>query len=186
MRLTLTEILFDPQKTYRFVVFDIETASTARTTELFQLSTITEDEKASFSEYILPKNSLSSTASAIHNITVGISGDQRKLHKDGKELPAITILTCLTRFVQFLNSIYNMKPVDYIVLIGHNSFVFDTPRFLRNASREFSNQLQEMKVLFTDSVPIIKFIRSQPNNVLKSSPNNKLGSVYKALFSCEF
>ena len=79
-----------------------------------------------------------------------------------------------------------MKPVDDIVLIGHNSFVFDTPRLLRNGGREFSDQLQEMKVLFTDSLPIIKFIRSQPNNVLKSSSNNKLGSVYKSLFNCEF
>ena len=44
-----------------------------------------------------------------------------------------------------------------------------------------------MKVLFTDSLPLIKFIISQPNNVInKSLPNNKLGSVYKALFNCEF
>ncbi|KAK2554197.1 hypothetical protein P5673_024556 [Acropora cervicornis] len=155
VRPVLTGILFEPQKTYRFVVFDIETASTARTTELLQLSAITEDEKAFFSEYILPKNSISSTASAIHNIT-------------------------------FLKTIYNMKPVDSIVLIGHNSFVFDTPRLLRNGGHEFSNQLQEMKVLFTGSLPIIKFFRSHPNNVLKSSPNNKLGPVYKALLNCEF
>ena len=180
MRPALTEILFDPQKTYRFVVFDIETASTARTTELLQLTAITEDEKASFSAYILLKNSISSTASAIHYITVGILGDQRKLYKDGKELPAITIPTYLTRFVQSLKTIYNMKPVDNIVLIGHNSFVFDTPRLLRNGGREFSNQLQEMKVLFTDILLIIKFIRRQPDNVLK------LGSAYKALFNCEF
>ena len=79
-----------------------------------------------------------------------------------------------------------MKPVDNIVLVGHNSFVFDTPRLLRNGGREFSNQLQEMKALFADSLPLIKFIRSQPNNVMKSSPNNKLGSVYEALFNCEF
>ena len=186
MRPALTEILFDPQKTYRFVVFDIETASTARTTELLQLTAITEDEKASFSAYILLKHSISSTASAIHYITVGILGDQRKLYKDGKEQPAITIPTYLTRFVQSLKTIYNMKPVDNIVLIGHNSFVFDTPRLLRNGGREFSNQLQEMKVLFTDILLIIKFIRRQPDNVLKSSTNNKLGSAYKALFNCEF
>ena len=149
------------------------------------MSAITEDQKASFSEYILPKNSISSTASAIHNITLGISGDQRKLYKDRKELPAITIPTCLTGFVQFLKTIYNMKTVDSIVLIGHNSFVFDTPRLLRNGGHEFSKPLQEMKVLFNDSLPIIKFFRSQPN-VLKSSPNNKLGPVYKALLNCEF
>ena len=35
------EILFDPQKTYKFVLFDIETSSTTRRTELLQLSAIT-------------------------------------------------------------------------------------------------------------------------------------------------
>ena len=50
-----------------------------------------------------------------------------------------------------------MEPVDNIVFIGHNSFVFDTPRLLRNGGREFSNQLQEMKVLFTDSLPLIHY-----------------------------
>ena len=79
-----------------------------------------------------------------------------------------------------------MKPVNNIVFIGHNSFVFDTPRLLHNRGREFSNQLQEMKVLFTDNLPLMKFIRSQPNNVMKSLSNNKLGSVYEALFNCEF
>ena len=186
VRPVLNEISFDPQKTYRFVVFDIETASTARTTELLQLSAITEDEKATFSEYIIPTNPISSTATAIHKITVGISGGQRQLYKDGKQISAITLQTCLTHFVQFLKTIYNLKPVDHVVLIGHNSFVFDTPRLLRNGGCRFSNQLQEIKVLFSDSLPVLKFIRSHPNNVLKSSPNNKLGCVYKALFNGEF
>ena len=48
------EILFDPQKTYKFVLFDIETSSTTRRTELLQLSAITDDGQHSFSEYILP------------------------------------------------------------------------------------------------------------------------------------
>ena len=43
-----------------------------------------------------------------------------------------------------------MKPVDNIVLIGHNAFLVDTPRLLRNRGCQFSNQLQEMKVLFTN------------------------------------
>ena len=166
-----------------FVVFDIETASTARTTELLQLSAITEDEKATFSENIMLKNPISSTATAIHKIIVGISGGQRQLYKDGKQISAITLQTCLTRFVQFLKTIYNLKPVDHLVLIGHNSFVFDTPGLLRNRACRFSNQLQVIKVLFSDSLPVLKCIRSQPNNVLKSSPNNKLDCVYKALFS---
>ena len=58
--------------------------------------------------------------------------------------------------------------------------------FSVNGGFRFSNQLQEIKVLFSDSFPVLKFIRSQPNNVLKSSPNNKLGCVYKALFNGDF
>ena len=186
VRPVLNEISFDPQKTYTFVVFDIETASTSRTTELLQLSAITEDEKATFSEYILPSKPISSTASAIHNITVRYSGDQRQLYKDGKQIPATSLQTCLTRFLHFLKTIYNSKPVDHLVLTGHNSSVFDTPRLLRNGGSRFSNQLEEMKVLFCDSLPVFKFLRSQPNNALKSSPNNKLACVYKALFNCDF
>ena len=48
------EILFDPQKTYKFVLFDIETSSTTRRTELLQLSEITDDGEHSFSKYIQP------------------------------------------------------------------------------------------------------------------------------------
>ena len=186
VRPELKSITFDPQKTYRFVIFDIETASTTRTTELLQLSAITEDEKDTFSEYILPNKPISSTATAIHNITVHNSGDQKQLYKDGKQVSATTLQTCLDRFVQFLKTLYNSRPVDHLVLIGHNSFVFDTPRLLRNGGYSFTNQLQQIKVLFSDSLPLLKFIRSQPNDVLKSSSNNKLGCVYKELFNCEF
>ena len=116
VRPVLNEISFDPRKTYTFVVFDIETASTSRTTELLQLSAITEDEKSTFSEYILPSKPISSTASAIHNITVRYSGDQRQLYKDGKQIPATSLETCLTRLLHFLKTIYNSKPVDHLVL----------------------------------------------------------------------
>ena len=135
-------------------------------TELLQLSAITEDEKATFSEHILPSKPISSTASAIHNITVRYSGDQRQLYKDGKQIPATSLQTCPTRFLHFLKTIYNSKPVDHLVLTGHNSSVFDTPRLLRNGGSRFSNQLEEMKVLFCDSLPVFKFLRSRPNNAL--------------------
>ena len=129
-----------------FVVFDIETASTASTTELLQLSAITKDEKATFSEYIIPKNPISSTATAIHKITVGISGGQRQLYKDEKQISAITLQTWLTYFVQFLKTIYNLKPVDHVVLIGHNSFVFNTPRLLCNTEvADFPTSCRKLK-----------------------------------------
>ena len=54
VRPTLDEVNFDPQKTYTFILFDIETSSLARNTELLQLSAVTDDKQHSFSEYILP------------------------------------------------------------------------------------------------------------------------------------
>ena len=97
------EILFDPQKTYKFVLFDIETSSTTRRTELLQLSAITDDGKHSFSEYILPERSITTTATAVHNITVRFSGDQRVLCKAGNPVPAKPLQTCLDLFSQVLD-----------------------------------------------------------------------------------
>lgn len=57
VRPSLNEISFDPQKKYTFILFDTETSSTARNTEILQLSAITDDGQHSFSEYILPQNS---------------------------------------------------------------------------------------------------------------------------------
>ena len=44
------EILFDPHRTYKFVLFDIKTSSTTRRTKLLQLSGIRDDGKHSFSK----------------------------------------------------------------------------------------------------------------------------------------
>ena len=81
------EILFDPPKTYKFVLFDIETSSTTRRTELLG--------KHSFSEYILAERSITITATAVHNITVRFSGDQRVLCKAGNPVPFKPLQTCL-------------------------------------------------------------------------------------------
>ena len=64
------EILFNPHRTYKFVLFDIKTSSTTRRTELLRLSGIRDDGKHSFSEYSLPECSITATATAVHNITV--------------------------------------------------------------------------------------------------------------------
>ena len=80
-----------------------------------------------------------------------------------------------------------MKSVDHLVLVGHKASIFDVPRLLFNAGLSFSNKLQEMKVLFSDSLPDLKYLRGQPNNVLSSRwTSNKLSDLYESLFATEF
>ncbi|XP_068724235.1 uncharacterized protein [Montipora capricornis] len=207
-----TKILFDPQKTYKFVLFDIETSSTTRRTELLQLSAITDDRKHSFSEYILPERSITTTATAVHNITVRFSGDQRVLCKAGNPVRANPLQTCLHSFTQFLD-VCSSSSIDYLILLGHNASVFDTPRLLLTGGPTFTSNLNEMKVLFGDSLPVLKVLQDdiqkfgfingvdnvnwppyrdsksynlyEPNSPLQPAAN-KLGDVYETLFSDKF
>ena len=86
--------------------------------------------------------------------------------------------------MQFLN-LYLSNSVDYLVLLGHNASVFDTPRLLLNGGPTFTSNLNKMKVLFADSLPILKVLRGQPNRPLQAA-TNKLSDVYETLFSAKF
>ena len=63
--------------------------------------------------------------------------------------------------------------------------LFDTPRLLLNGGLTFTSNLNEMKVLFGDSLPILKVLRDEPNSPLQPA-TNKLGDVYETLFSDKF
>ena len=49
----------------------------------------------------------------------------------------------------------------------------------------FTSNLNEMKVLFADSLPILKVQRDQPNSPLEAA-TNKLSDVCETLFSAKF
>lgn len=72
-----------------------------------------------------------------------------------------------------------------MILLGHNASVFDTPRLLLNGGSTFTSNLNEMKVLFGDSLPVLKVLRDMPNSPLQPA-TNKLGDVYETLFSDKF
>ena len=111
-------------------------------------------------------------------------GDQRVLCKAGNPVPAKPLQTCLHSFTQFLD-VCSSSSVDYLILLGHNASVFDTPRLVLNGGPTFTRNLNEMKVLFGDSLPILKVLRDEPNSPLQPA-TNKLGDVYETLFSDKF
>ena len=112
------------------------------------------------------------------------SGDQRVLCKAGNPVPAKPLQTYLHSFAQFL-TVCSSSSVDYLVLLGHNASVFDTPRLLLNGGPTFTSDLNEMKVLFADSLPVLKILRDQPNSPLQPA-TNKLSEIYETLFSSKF
>ena len=151
---------------------------------MLQFSAITDDGKHSFSEYILPERSITTTTTAVHNITVRFSGDQRVVCKAGNPVPAKPLQTCLHLFTQFLG-VCSSSAIDYLSLLGHNASVFDTPRLLLTGGPTFTSKLNEMKVLFGDSLPVLKVLQDEPNSPLQPA-TNKLGDVYETLFSDKF
>ena len=94
VRPPLKEIPFDPNNN-KFILFDIETSSTWRKTELLQLSANADDGFHSFSGYILPERLITTTATTVHNITVKVPGDRRILCKAGNPVPAKPLQTSL-------------------------------------------------------------------------------------------
>ena len=114
------------------------------------------------------------------------SGNERISYKAEKPVLAKLLQTCLQSSLQFLVDACSLKSVGYLVLLGHNSFVFDTPRLLLNGGPNFKSKLKEMKVLFAGSLPVLKVLRCQPNSLLQSSSTNKLSDVYESLFSAKF
>ena len=79
------------------------------------------------------------------------------LCKAGNPVPAKPLQTCLHSFTQFLG-VCSSSAIDYWILLGHNASVFDTPRLLLTGGPTFTSKLNEMKVLFGDSLPVLKVL----------------------------
>jgi len=102
-----------------------------------------------------------------------------------KSCPSQTfICSRLHSFTQFLD-VCSSSSDDYLILLGHNASGFDTPRLLLNGGLTFTSNLNEMKVLFGDSLPILKVLQHELNSPLQPA-TNKLGDVYEALFPDKF
>ena len=87
------------------------------------------------------------------------------LGKAGNPVPAKPLQTCLHSFTQFLD-VCSSSSIDYLILLGHHASVFDTLRLLLTGGPTFTSKLNEMKVLFGDSLPVLKVLRDEPNSPL--------------------
>jgi hypothetical protein len=69
------------------------------------------------------------------------------------------------------------------LLIGHNASTFDTPLLLRSTPSTFSAKLKSLRIIFADSLVLIKQLQSCSINfaLLSNLPNNNLDTLYGGL-----
>ena len=183
---------FNDDNCYKSLVFDTETTTIRRSAEIIQIAaTTTEDQDAqTFSQYIKPNTLITKAASNIHGIQSFIVNGEQVMHKDGVRIAGRTKQECLTSFVDFIKITQEKckektnKPFACTVLIGHNVSTFDTPILLRSGTSTFLNELKSLKVMFADSLVLMKQLRTSSINssLLSRVPDNKLGTLYAGFF----
>ena len=184
-------LLFDPSKTYNFVVFDTETTCTGRNAELCQLSAIDETGLHIFSEYILPLGTVSYGASRVNKLSVRTINGKRILYKENQPVGTPSLEQALQKFLTFLGNVqYADKSESLTIMIGHNSSVFDTPILLRKSNADFHSELRKMNVSFADSQILIKHLIQEKHPALQVPSGDfcksNQSSLYLQLFKEEF
>lgn len=138
-RQACTNVAYDQNTFYNFVIFDLETNTTDKAAEICQLSAVDQSGRSSFSEYTLPVKQIDKYASRVNKLSVKIVNGQQTLFKETQQIVTLTLDELLSRFTRFLESLMNCyqgltdKNIC-TVLLGHNTKRFDIPVFLGNST----------------------------------------------------
>ena len=147
-------------------------------------------------KFVLPQHDIDVHASNVNKFRTALFGKERVLHRNGFALQTVSLPECLLSFANFLKSTSatikyaTSKPVK-ILLIGHNSNVFDTPLLIRSMAkyRETEPKFKELDLLFADSLIFIRHLKEN-NQLLRKTdgtiPKENLQDIYKCLFQSEF
>ena len=185
-----TNVAYDQNTFYNFVIFDLETNTTGKAAEICQLSAVDQSGRSSFSEYALPVKQIDKYASTVNKLSVKIVNGQRTLFKETQQLVALNLDELLSRFTRFLESLINcyQRSTQNIctVLLGHNTKRFDIPVLLRNSTNSFKEKLQSIDVLFGDTLSLFEHLVNSKQPDLQQ-PDGKFSALNQpALYQCLF
>ena len=150
------------------VVFDLETTSLDKHSEVTQIAAQTLDGPRSFSTFALPDGRISPEASKVTGLTVRTVGGKRVLYKRDAPVKALSQRDALKSFSEWLHGLDGD-----IVLVAHCCFMFDMHVLLNAAEREGVEL--SCVVGFADSHPAAK-------KALPHLGSYKLTSIYADLF----
>ena len=110
------------------VVFDLETTSLSKDCEITLIAAEALDDTAlSFSSYVIPKGQIDTNASRVTGITKSFG----QLFCKGRPVDANPISLVLSKFAAWLSEMNS-----HIILVGHNSKLFDAPRLTKIIENE--------------------------------------------------
>ena len=99
-------------------MFDLETTSLSRDSDILQISAVCTDSDKSFNRYIFPSKSISKQSSDLTKLSIVGSN----LCHDGKVVQCSTLHEALSSFISFVS-----ESGENSILIGHNIAAFDIP-----------------------------------------------------------
>ena len=179
-------IAYDSQKTYKLLVFDLETTGLARDAEICQLAAVgSKVDDPLWMKYILPNSYINPSASVVNGLTVAVRGKERRLLKDGSPVDTVSCEEATSSFLAFLKA--QAATASNTILVGHNAALFDVPIFLNSLHRYgiTANELEEQGIGFADSRLLIRSLKRTGHPSLSCS-RESLGSVYQCLFGEDF
>ena len=134
------------------VIFDVETTSLSRESELTQLAAVNTETGTSFNEFVLPAGPITPGASSVTGLTTKGRGNGRQLCKHGKPISAVDSATALRKFLDWLLSFKTA-----VILVAHNCHQFDLSVFLNAVLvANLEESFDKVVAGFTDTLPLLR------------------------------
>ena len=182
-------IAYDSRKTYKLLVFDLETTGLRRDAEICQLAATGFDaDDPLWMKYILPKSYIDPATSAINGLRVAVIGRKRRLLKDGYPVDTVSFEEAMSSVLAFLKA--QAATASNTMLVGHNAALFDVPIFLNSLHRygATADELEEHGIGFADSRRVLEWLQKtgHPSLSVEGKLSLSLSSVHRHLFGEDF
>ena len=182
-------IIYDSRKTYKLLVFDLETTGLPKDSEVCQLAAVyIKAGDPPWMKYILPDSYVDPFASAINGLRVAVIGEERRLLKNGNPVNTVSFEEAMSSFIAFLKA--QAATASNTILVGHNATLFDVPIFLNSLHRygATATELEEDGIGFADSRLVLEWLQKKghPSLSVEGRLSLSLSSVHRHLFGEDF
>ena len=181
-------IAYDSRRTYKLLVFDLETTGLRRDAEICQLAIVGVEDSPLWMEYILPKSYISPATSAANGLTVAFIGRKKRLLKDGDPVDTVSFEEAMSSLLAFLKA--QAATAFSTILVAHNAALFDIPILLNSLHKygATAHELEEYGVGFADSLRVLEWLQKKghPSLSVEGKLSLSLSSVHRHLFGEDF
>jgi len=97
------EFPYDRNTVYNFIIYDIETNTSGKTAEIWQLSAVDQSGLHCFNDYILPLRDVDIHATRVNGLSVRAVRGVRTLFKDNQPVETVSLGKSLENFLIYFN-----------------------------------------------------------------------------------